>query len=241
MSGQCNTVEPAPYETPIQNPVSSSPSLQNETSFRPQDQSISPLYEELDGYAAPLAPSDYEVAVNQGTNKTSVDTYSSVENASQEAHNYKNTSEYTYLHPPNLDREQHIYTPPLQQSSSPRNDSQPDTQPQEVSSVTMEDTPDKSTTALSPKEQAHDYTSNHEHTWHPPNLDREQHIYTPPLQQSSSLQPQEQIYTLSKNKEKTVPSTDVNEKAQAQEHIYFTLDKIKEGGTVSEERMDAPF
>ena len=162
------------------------------------------LYEEPNTCAAPLAPSDYEVAVSQGTNHRSVDTYSSVENASWEAQNYMNPNEYTSLHPPNFDREQHIYTPPLQLSSSLQIDSQPDTQPQEVTSVTVEDT---HPTDAPPNQlqQADTYVSSHEYTsLHPSTINREQHIYTPPLQRSSSPQPQE--------------------------HTYFTLDQEGGGG-----------
>ena len=200
-SRQCSTEEPAPYETPLQSLVpGSAPSPNGITSFgvRPA------LYEEPNIGAASLAPRDYEVVVNLGANQSSVDTYSSVENGFREAHNYMSPNEYTSLHPLNLDREQHIYTHPLQQSSSQRNDSQPDTHPQVVTSVTVEDTQDGSTTAFPPNEQAHNYASNHEYTsLHPPNLDREQHIYTPPLQRSSS--------------------------SQQQEHTYFILNKRREG------------
>ena len=213
-------MEPTPYETPIQSLVPSGVPLTNEIYFRSQDQNIPVLYEEPDRYAAQLAPSDYEVAVTQGTNQSSIDTYSSVENASQEAHNYTSPNGYTSLHPPDLDREQHIYTPPLQQSSSP--------QPQEHTYFTLDKGGGGRNEGGGGERGGAGKGEEGEGIV-------DQHCDTESL-------PQEHTYFMLENAEgggggrgdgegRGVPSSNVGQKAQTQEHTYFTLEKTREEST----------
>ena len=135
---QYSTVEAVPYETPLRNSVLGRPSSKA-VSFRPQGSTLPALYEEPVTSINSVVPRDYEVAVIPDTNVT----YSSVDDASNEMKDYLNANGYSSLHPPTLDREQHIYTPPLQQTSTQHNepsDSELDASTQEPTYFTLEDT-----------------------------------------------------------------------------------------------------
>ena len=222
MSGRYSTVEPAPYEIPLQTMCRGSVPMTNKTSFIPQDRSAPVLYEEPDRYTAPPVPSDYEVAVIQGTNQSSLDTYSSVENASREAHTSPN--EYSSPHFLNLDREQHIYTPPLQQSSSP--------QQQEHTYFTLEQGVKGGGGGggggggEGGGVQQRSETMPQEHTY---------------FMLKNGEEAGEEG---GEGRGRGVSSSDVDYGAQPQDHVYFTLDKTREGGTQSVkkegERMDTP-
>lgn len=98
-----STVEAAPYEAPVNTLPQSIPHIHTHGSQPP---TAPVLYEE------PLrSVAEYEVAVSMGT-VSPQNMYSSVDEATREIH------EYTSLHPPNIDREQHLYTPPLPRATS---------------------------------------------------------------------------------------------------------------------------
>ena len=164
--GQYSTVEPSPYEIPLRSCV---PEM---ISFRPRSQAISALYEEPYKYAAILThtSSSYNVAVSLDTNQSFLDACPLVENSSREVHNYMSPNEYTSLHPPNFDKEQHIYTPPLQQPSSP--------QQQEHTYFTLEYGEGGGLTSLSQEERR----------------EREGEVLAPFSGTSHESQPQEHIY-----------------------------------------------
>ena len=97
------TVEATPYEAPV---VTLSRPTQLNTNG-PQA-----LYEEpLRSFA------EYEVAVSTGTDSPH-NMYSSVDEAKEEAH------QYASLHPATINREEHMYTPPLVRTTSPASSQQ---------------------------------------------------------------------------------------------------------------------
>ena len=95
------TVEPTPYEAPVV-------TLTRPTISQPINTSgPQAVYEEpLRSFA------EYEVAVSTGT-ASPHNMYSSVDEAKEEVH------QYASLHPATIDREEHVYTPPLVRTTSP--------------------------------------------------------------------------------------------------------------------------
>ena len=87
--------------------------LSRPTISQPVDTSgLQALYEEpLRSFA------EYEVAVSTGTHSPH-NMYSSVDEAKEEAH------QYASLHPATIDREEHVYTPPLVRTHSPASSQQ---------------------------------------------------------------------------------------------------------------------
>ena len=70
-------------------------------------------------YEEPLRSfAEYEVAVSTGIHSPAHNMYSSVDEAKEEAH------QYASLHPATIDREEHVYTPPLVRTHSPASSQQ---------------------------------------------------------------------------------------------------------------------
>ena len=138
-----------PYESPQQSSVLSNHlPHSNAASLRSQGSMLPLLYEEPKRAVPIMVPRDYEPAAISGTEVT----YSSVDDASIEMENYLKANGYPALQNPIFDRDQHISTQPLKQTSNPQNElsgSESDIWSQEPTYFTLEDRQNGGSTNLS--------------------------------------------------------------------------------------------